>query len=113
MNRYGVIGKEALFNKTILSARLHPNVAAAYAAVHGRDDVFACHDRAAWMRPAAVNPAWDTPFSWPGLHFDISLPSYYGENVEEVADFLDNIDYEGGHWAAENNAKHQSMGRVV
>merc|ERR1719440_1478703 len=113
MNRYGVIGKEALFNHAILSARLHPNVAAAYSAVHGRQDVFACHDRAAWMRPSAIDASWNTPFSWPGLHFDISLPSYFGDDPSAVEDFLCDVDYEGGHWAAENNAKHQSMGRTV
>jgi hypothetical protein len=113
VNRYGVIGKEALFNSTILGARLHPNVAAAYAAVHGREDVFACHDRAAWMRPAAFNSAWSTPFSWPGLHFDISLANYFGGSRSSVDDFLCEVDYSGGHWAAENNAKHESMGRTV
>jgi len=40
LNRYGVIGKGTLFSQALLSARLHPNVSAAYGAVHGRDDVF-------------------------------------------------------------------------
>jgi len=113
MNKYGVIGKHALFNPAILHARLHPNVVAAYGAVHGREDVFACHDRAAWMRPATINASWDTPFSWPGLHFDISLPSYFGEDASAVEEFLCGVDYSGGQWAAENNAKHHTMGRSV
>jgi hypothetical protein len=114
LNRYGVIGKEALFNPAILNARLHPNVSAAYAAVHGREDVFACHDRAAWMRPAAMNPKWDTPFSWPGLHFDISLSNYFGGSKSSVDEFLSGIDYgASGGFVKENNAKHRSMGRTV
>jgi len=68
MNRYGVVGKTAWFNPMLLSARLHPNVVSAYSAVHGTDEVFACHDRFAWMRPTLTKAAWDTPFSWPGLH---------------------------------------------
>jgi len=113
INRYGVIGKEALFSPALLSARLHPNVSAAYAAVHGREDVFACHDRAAWMRPVQLNPAWDTPFSWPGLHLDISLSSYFEGSREPVDDYLSSIAYDNGNFASENNAKHRSMGRSV
>lgn len=113
VNRYGVIGKEALFSSSILAARLHPNVAAAYSAVHGREDVFACHDRAAWMRPAAMNHAWDTPFSWPGLHFDVSLQSYFDGNRADVDKFLAASDYKNGNFVSENNAKHCSMGRTV
>merc|ERR1711988_809457 len=93
VNRFGVIGKEALFNPAILSARVHPNVSAAYAAVHGRDDVFACHDRAAWMRPSLLSSAWNTPFSWPGLHFDISLSNYFDGDRSSVDQFLDGIDF--------------------
>lgn len=114
LNRFGVIGKGTLFNPEILATRLHPNVAAAYSAVHGRSDVFACHDRAAWMRPAAVNPAWDTPFAWPGLHFDVSLRSYFDDcSRAKVDEFLCRADYAAGDFVAENNAKHHSMGRTV
>jgi hypothetical protein len=113
INRYGVIGKSALFSPAILAARLHQNVCKAYSAVHGRDDVFACHDRAAWMRPAAINPAWDTPFSWPGLHVDFSPLSYFGDDRTAVDRFLSNADFSSGNFVAENNAKHRSMGRTV
>eukprot|EP00746_Dinoflagellata_sp_MGD_P089620 gnl/MRDRNA2_/MRDRNA2_35365_c0_seq1.p1 gnl/MRDRNA2_/MRDRNA2_35365_c0~~gnl/MRDRNA2_/MRDRNA2_35365_c0_seq1.p1 ORF type:complete len:586 (+),score=92.45 gnl/MRDRNA2_/MRDRNA2_35365_c0_seq1:93-1850(+) len=113
INRYGVIGKSALFNPAILSARLHPNVVAAYSAVHGREDVYACHDRAAWMRPVALNPSWDTPFSWPGLHFDVSLSNYFNGDRSSVDAFLTEVDYDKGNFVAENNAKHVSMGRTV
>lgn len=114
MNRFGVIGKSALFSKSILSARLHSNVVAAYSAVHGREDVFAAHDRAAWMRPSLMNSAWDTPFSWPGLHFDVSLRSYFDEDARTSVDrFLKGIDFASGNFTSENNAKHVSMGRTV
>jgi ectoine hydroxylase-related dioxygenase (phytanoyl-CoA dioxygenase family) len=113
INRYGVIGKSALFNRTLLATRLHPNVTAAYSAVHNRADVFACHDRAAWMRPAAMNPAWDTPFSWPGLHLDISPINYFDGERAQVDSFLREADYSNGNFVAENNAKHHSMGRTV
>lgn len=113
-NRFGVIGKSVMFSESILSARLHPNVVAAYSTVHGRDDVFACHDRAAWMRPALMNPAWDTPFSWPGLHFDVSLRSYFDKDARPSVDsFLKKIDFASGNFVAENNAKHMSMGSTV
>lgn len=113
INRYGVIGKAALFDPAILSARLHPNVVAAYTAVSGREDVYACHDRAAWMRPVALNPSWDTPFSWPGLHFDVSLSNYFNGDRSSVETFLNNVEYDQGNFVAENNAKHVSMGRTV
>jgi len=113
MNRFGVVGKSALFSPALLSARLHPNVSAAYAAVHGRSDVFACHDRFAWMRPVALNAAWDTPFSWPGLHFDVSLRSYFEGARSDVDGFLAAVDYGNGNFIAEGNAKHASMGRTV
>lgn len=113
MNRYGVVGKAAVFNAALLAARLHPSVAAAYAAVHGRSDVVACHDRFAWMRPVALNRGWDTPFSWPGLHFDVSLRNYFHGSRSEVDDFLRGVDYAGHSFFAENNAKHCSMGRTV
>lgn len=113
MNRYGVIGKQALFNKAILRARLHENVAAAFSAVYGRDDVVACHDRAAWMRPVASNAAWDTPFAWPGLHLDVSPKSFFEGDPAEVAKFLAGLDYLSGGFVGENNAKHKSMGRTV
>eukprot|EP00440_Ansanella_granifera_P044994 gb/GFBE01048759.1/.p1 GENE.gb/GFBE01048759.1/~~gb/GFBE01048759.1/.p1 ORF type:complete len:568 (+),score=131.19 gb/GFBE01048759.1/:1-1704(+) len=113
MNRFGVIGKKALFSPAILSARLHPNVAAAYATVHGRDDVVACHDRAAWMRPAVMNATWDTPFSWPGLHVDVSPLGYFSEDRSAADEFLSGVDYGGGDFHAENNVKHVSMGRTV
>jgi len=113
INRYGVIGKKALFSSEILAARVHPNVAASYAAVYGREDVFACHDRAAWMRPAALDAKWDTPFSWPGLHVDVSPMGYYAGSRRAVDEFLSAVDYAGGEFAAENNAKHFSMGRTV
>lgn len=115
MNRYGVIGKSALFNARILETRLHPNVVAAYQAVYGCEDVIACHDRAAWMRPAALCQAWTTPFKWPGVHFDISLRGYYENGYREDVDaFLDSISYDNlTGFVAENNAKHESMGRQV
>mmetsp|Transcript_112697 Transcript_112697/g.313527 ORF Transcript_112697/g.313527 Transcript_112697/m.313527 type:complete len:605 (+) Transcript_112697:92-1906(+) len=115
MNRFGVIGKSALFSPAICSARLHPNVVGAYAAVHGRDDIVAGHDRVAWMRPVGVDPSWDTPFSWPGLHFDISLQSYFGGSSSRSAvdEYLRGICYESNSFQAENNAKHHSMGRTV
>lgn len=113
MNRFGVIGKSALFNPAILAARTHPNVVAAYATVHGREDVVACHDRFAWMRPAAQNPAWNTPFSWPGLHVDVDLHNYYNGSRSDTDAFLRDVDFAGGNFVAENNAKHHSMGRTV
>jgi hypothetical protein len=114
LNRFGVIGKEALFSESLLSARLHPNVVASYSAVHDREDVIACHDRAAWMRPSLMNPAWDTPFSWPGLHFDVSLRNYFDKDARASVDsFLKAIDFASGNFVAENNAKHFSMGRTV
>eukprot|EP00933_Yihiella_yeosuensis_P053318 TRINITY_DN51541_c0_g1_i1.p1 TRINITY_DN51541_c0_g1~~TRINITY_DN51541_c0_g1_i1.p1 ORF type:complete len:345 (+),score=63.79 TRINITY_DN51541_c0_g1_i1:68-1036(+) len=113
MNRYGVIGKQTLFNSVILSARLHPNVVSAYQAVYGREDVYACHDRAAWMRPAAINAAWDTPFSWPGLHFDVNLRSFFQGHRQDVDEYLSALNYENGGFVGENNAKHESMGRTV
>uniref|UniRef100_A0A7S2IAJ0 NADAR domain-containing protein n=1 Tax=Zooxanthella nutricula TaxID=1333877 RepID=A0A7S2IAJ0_9DINO len=113
MNRYGVVGKNALFNPGMLAARVHPNVAAAFGAVHGREDVVAGHDRFAWMRPVLENPAWVTPFSWPGLHFDVSLRSYFGGSRSAVDEFLSDVDYASLNFVAENNAKRVSMGRTV
>lgn len=113
LNRYGVINKHALFNKGILTARLHAKVAAAYSAVYGREDVIACHDRAAWMRPAAINSCWDTPFTWPGLHLDVSARGFYEIERSRVDGFLAGLDYLNGGFVGENNAKHVSMGRTV
>merc|ERR1712039_968983 len=113
MNRFGVVGKTALFNPMLLSMRVHPNVVSAFAAVHGTDEVFACHDRFAWMRPTFTNAAWDTPFSWPGLHFDVSPRNYFEDSRSAVDQFLSSIDYSNGQFVAENNAKHVSMGRTV
>jgi len=115
VNRYGVIGKQPLFNAAILRVRLHPNVADAYAAAYQRSDIYACHDRAAWMRPAARNPHWDTPFSWPGLHFDMSPTGFHDPAFRpQVEAYLRQVKYgELGGFAAENNARHESMGRTV
>lgn len=115
VNRFGVIGKRSLFNSAILGARVHPNVAAAYSAVYRRSDVYACHDRAAWMRPAAQNPQWDTPFAWPGLHFDISPTGFHDEAFEpDVTAKLRSLNYDDmTGFVAENNAKHSSQGRTV
>mmetsp|Transcript_105817 Transcript_105817/g.183985 ORF Transcript_105817/g.183985 Transcript_105817/m.183985 type:complete len:589 (+) Transcript_105817:67-1833(+) len=114
MNRYGVVGKKTLFSRALLEARLHPHVVAAYKAVHNREDVFACHDRYAWMRPTEMNKAWDTPFTWPGLHFDVNLRSYFGLRRAEVDEFLAGSDYGNSDgFVRENNAKHESMGRTV
>mmetsp|Transcript_35375 Transcript_35375/g.112844 ORF Transcript_35375/g.112844 Transcript_35375/m.112844 type:complete len:203 (-) Transcript_35375:8-616(-) len=65
------------------------------------------------MLPAAHNTAWATPFPWPGLHFDVSLPNNFGCSRSGVDAFLSGIDYGRGNFAAENNAKHASMGRTV
>jgi len=60
---------------------------------------------------------WDTPFSWPGLHFDVSLKSYFGPadaRRAEVDSFLAKSDYASlDGFVKENNAKHESMGRTV
>jgi len=115
LNRYGVVGKSVLFNQRILRTRLHPNVVAAYRAVYGRDDVVACHDRAAWMRPAALCDSWDTPFKWPGVHLDVSLRGFFEKGYrKKVDDFLEGLSYDDfTGFVAENNAKHESMGRSV
>mmetsp|Transcript_19901 Transcript_19901/g.42448 ORF Transcript_19901/g.42448 Transcript_19901/m.42448 type:complete len:458 (+) Transcript_19901:73-1446(+) len=117
LNRYGVYSDPSrhgvLFNPAILAARLHPNVIAAYSAVYGCSDVYACHDRAAWMRPALHNKQWDTPFVWPGLHFDVNLRGFFEGTREEVDDYLSARDYEDGGFVGENNAKHVSMGPTV
>lgn len=117
LNRYGVFSDASrhgvLFNPAILAARLHPNVVAAYSAVYRCSDVYACHDRAAWMRPALQNKQWDTPFVWPGLHFDVNLRGFFEGTREEVDDYLSARDYEDGGFVGENNAKHVSMGTTV
>lgn len=115
LNRYGVIGKTALFNRALLHARLHPNVVTTYQALYGREDVVACHDRAAWMRPKALSDCWDTPFNWPGLHVDVNLKSFFGDHDKaKVDEFLGNLNYaSGGGFVGENNAKHVSMGATL
>jgi len=115
VNRFGVIGKRPLFNAAILRARVHHNVVAAYSAAYQRRDISACHDRAAWMQPAACNPQWDTPFAWPGLHFDISPTGFYdGDFQPAVEDWLHNLNYDNwSGFVSENNAKHESMGRTI
>jgi len=113
VNRYGVIGKKPLFNRAILSARLHPRVVEAYSAVYGHDSVVACHDRAAWMRPTALDAAVDTPFTWPGLHVDVSLRGFYENHRADVDSYLSSLNYLDGGFVGENNAKHVSMGRTV
>merc|ERR1711879_1098434 len=114
MSRYGVFPKQTMFSTAVLNTRLHPNVVSAYSAVYGTDKIFACHDRAAWMRPALLNPCWDTPYSWPGLHLDVNLPSFHAAHMRRDVDaVLQNINYLEDGWTAENNAKHVSMGRTV
>eukprot|EP00286_Rhodomonas_abbreviata_P025022 CAMPEP_0181310618 /NCGR_PEP_ID=MMETSP1101-20121128/12685_1 /TAXON_ID=46948 /ORGANISM="Rhodomonas abbreviata, Strain Caron Lab Isolate" /LENGTH=331 /DNA_ID=CAMNT_0023417265 /DNA_START=147 /DNA_END=1142 /DNA_ORIENTATION=+ len=115
-NRYGVIGKEPLFNSAILRARLHPRVVAAYRALYGDVPLIACHDRAAWMRPTFNNAAFDTPANYPGLHLDVSPTSYFGEasHRKAVDAFLNNLTYSRlGDFTAENNAKHETQGLCV
>jgi len=115
VNRFGVIGKHSLFNAPILQARLHQNVAIAYQAAYQRGDIYACHDRAAWMRPTARNPQWDTPFAWPGLHFDISPTGFHDEAFRpQVEAWLRGLNYgDLSGFVGENSAKHASMGRTI
>jgi len=112
---FGLIGMRPVFNPAILTARLHPNVVTAFSAVYQRSDVVACHDRASWMRPTAGNPKWTTPFSWPGLHFDISLTGFHDEAFRPDVDaYLRSLKYHNTTgFLSENNAKHASMGRTV
>lgn len=119
LNNYGVIGKEALFLPTLLRNRYHHNVQSAYSIIYNRpiDDLTACHDRAAWMRPTLdkygiYNPLYDTPFTYPGLHLDINARGYFTQGYEtEVYKFINSLTYKSpGDFFKENNAKHCTMG---
>eukprot|EP00961_Rhodomonas_salina_P112621 1515101-Rhodomonas_salina.1 len=115
-NRYGVIGKEPLFSRALLKARLHPRVVAAFQAVYGDIPLIACHDRAAWMRPAEDNPSFAVHSDYPGLHLDISPTSYFGNGTHRAATdkFLCGLDYSKlGDFTGENNCKHASQGRCA
>jgi ectoine hydroxylase-related dioxygenase (phytanoyl-CoA dioxygenase family) len=69
------------------------------------------------MRPAASNPSWDTPFSWPGLHFDVSLRGYYEFGKSELSEWQQTaLDYSEpclGGFRSENNGQVEEAGRCV
>jgi len=115
-NRYGVIGKAPLFNPDLLSVRLHQNVALAFETVYRTQEIYACHDRAAWMRPALEHPEYSTPFEAPGIHLDVSPRSYWGGNMTWPAvesSMLSRTYADYRDFAGENNCKHRCQGRVV
>ena len=115
LNRYGVIGTDVLWTRTLLRNRCHPNVVAAYRAVYGAGvPIVACHDRAALMRPTALDPALDTEYKYPGLHLDVDPQGYCAPDPRPVRAFLDKLTYARDRdFVAENNAKHWTMGRQV
>jgi hypothetical protein len=66
-------------------------------AVYGTEDILACHDRAAVMRPTAVvgGDAMDTEYKYPGLHLDIDPRCFCGgpESAALVQDYLSSLHY--------------------
>ena len=115
LNRYGVLGNDTLWSRTLLRNRCHPNVAAAYACLYGTADVVACHDRVAVMRPAAAHPEWDTEYEYPGLHLDVDPRGFCSRGFErEVEAFLADLTYsDDKDFTAENNAAHVTMGTHI
>lgn len=120
LNNYGVLGKEPLFTKTLLHNRLHKNVQKAYSIVYNCEieELTACHDRVAWMRPTLdecgnYDSTYDTPYEYPGLHLDVDPNGYFTKGYETtVRDFLNSITYKSkGDYVRENNAKHVTMGK--
>jgi hypothetical protein len=126
LNRYGVVGAGPLWTPTTLRNRCHKNVMAAYKvgweggqvcvcvhvytqqclrlclcfcmqAVYGTEDILACHDRAAVMRPTAVmgGDAMDTEYKYPGLHLDIDPRCFCGgpESAALVQEYLSSLHY--------------------
>jgi len=122
MNRYGVIGKNALFSPTLQHNRYHPNVKKAYSIVYQRpiNELLCQYDRAAWMRPV-IGPegeSWshfDTPFTSPGLHLDLYPGVYFEEEYHQsTLDWINDIKYGGvSDFTKENNCKNIKMGRQV
>jgi hypothetical protein len=121
LNKFGVVGTDPLFTRSMLRNRCHPKVARAYRAVYealhgGPVTLLACHDRAAIMRPTLVpgGAAMDTEYKYPGLHLDVDPQGFCAADGGPVRMFLDGLKYRDVHdFVAENNAKHRSMGRQV
>jgi ectoine hydroxylase-related dioxygenase (phytanoyl-CoA dioxygenase family) len=121
LNRFGVIGHKSLFTATLLRNRCHPNVVRAYELLYGHDDLLAQHDRVAVMRPyysasGVEQPVHDTPFSYPGVHLDVNVPSFVSDDGydAEITAFLQRLTYaDDRDFTSENNAKHVSWGQHI
>jgi len=114
-NRYGVVGKEPLVSPFLNRNRIHPNTVRAYQLLYGDRPILPCFDRAAWMRPTDLSMAWDTPFSSPGLHLDVSPRAYFDPAEQAGVDaFLGGLTYARlGDFVRENNAKCAAHGEQI
>jgi len=112
MNRYGVIGNKPLFTPTLLRNRCHKNVRYVFNLIYGHDKTVVQHDRVAWMRPTAMNQAWDTPYTHPALHLDVNPQTFtMPEGQKMVRKFFDSIQYKDtDDFISENNSWHHTMG---
>ncbi|QKF94656.1 phytanoyl-CoA dioxygenase [Fadolivirus algeromassiliense] len=119
LNRYGSVGKRALFTKTLLKNRTHKNVRKAYSIVYGLDEseLVCQHDRVGWMRPTIADDGsllekYNTHYNKPGLHLDIDPKGYYDPSYRNAVDnFLSSLNYiDTSEFISENGAKNITMG---
>jgi hypothetical protein len=121
VNRFGVIGRDALFTKILNRNRDHQNVKQAYSIVYNlkENEISPQYDRIGWMRPTVSldgsNSAlkFITPSTAPGLHLDIDPVHYFEESkYKEVDNWLNSISYNTLHdFMHELNVKNIKMGR--
>jgi hypothetical protein len=114
-NRYGVIGNDSLFTHRLLTNRSHPNVYKAFQTLYDQKDLIVNHDRVAIMRPTDISMAWDTPYTFPGLHLDVDPQGFTAKGYDvEIKKYLKGINYKDkGSFTAENNGKHYTMGTRI
>jgi len=119
VNRYGVYGSNPIFTKTILRNRTHPNVQRVFELLYGSQiPLLVQHDRIGIMRPTTGlygQEKWRVPDLHPNLHVDIDPFGYFKPNFQtEVNQFLGHLNYTDlSDFIAENNAKHETMGRQI
>jgi hypothetical protein len=122
INRYGVIGKTALFTKILNRNRFHKNVKKAYSIVYDlpENQLLAQFDRVGWMRPTVSYKSgiaekihkYVTPLDPPGLHLDVD-PEYYFDStkLKDVRTWLNGLSYDSDRFfVAENNGRNIEMG---
>lgn len=128
---FPVLGKQPIFDRTLLINRCHPNVHRLFSLLYGREDLLCNHDRVGFFRPTkgieidgkiVDRDGWRSDYEYPSVHLDFNPTLYLSDKVREdrsrltytkVKDFLSENNMYSANMGDDSASPHMQLQGVL